>query len=354
MPIGAFLTLPFHSRPRRRCDDHPRRCHPRWIIGRAAASGLLAVLASHADLEPVEKRQRADASIGETAPQSAAPVGAGGQHRILGSSDGVEALADQDFDVRIGVGDGAANRSPTGLGFDIADPHLQMPLAVLIAADEPRVQGHRTGRRHCWPGYGINPERPGDLQGISAHRLRSLSGRNRKPGLRHVSGHPVRHQGGEMCLQPVQFRRRPAMRWPSNASLDRATASTVKTRKSHRERAKLRRDSMVPVVLQGQMPRQIRHAGRRTGWLLVGAATIACCRPASHRFASATVGARLAISARSSARLIVMTAVNGWSPSASICTSLTIQAARPPLVRKPRRKYRSGPYTRKLAGVPLA
>jgi hypothetical protein len=41
------------------------------------------------------------------------------------------------------------------------------------------------------------------------------------------------------------------MRWPSNASLDRATASTVKTGKSHRERAKLRRDSMVPVVLHG-------------------------------------------------------------------------------------------------------
>src|SRR5271157_555633 len=38
-----------------------------------------------------------------------------------------------------------------------------------------------------------------------------------------------------------------------------------------------------------------------------------------------------------------MTSANGASPSAPICTSLTIQATRPPLVRQKTRKYRSGP-----------
>jgi AcrR family transcriptional regulator len=47
-----------------------------------------------------------------------------------------------------------------------------------------------------------------------------------------------------------------------------------------------------------------------------------------------------------------MTSTNGASPSAPICTSLTIQTTRPPLVRQQTRKYRSGPRTPKLAAVP--
>src|SRR5271170_1715886 len=48
-----------------------------------------------------------------------------------------------------------------------------------------------------------------------------------------------------------------------------------------------------------------------------------------------------------------MTSTNGASPSAPICTSLTIQTTRPPLVREQTRKYRSGPRTPKLAAVPI-
>jgi hypothetical protein len=45
-------------------------------------------------------------------------------------------------------------------------------------------------------------------------------------------------------------RRRPAMRRPTNATLDRTAPSTAKTGKSHRDRAKMRRDHMVPVILE--------------------------------------------------------------------------------------------------------
>ena len=41
-------------------------------------------------------------------------------------SDGVEALADQDFEVCLGFGNGIKSLPPTGLRFDIADPHFQM------------------------------------------------------------------------------------------------------------------------------------------------------------------------------------------------------------------------------------
>src|SRR5271165_4264401 len=232
-------------------DDHRLRRHPHRITGRQAARCLLEVLESHADMKPVENRQLADAGIGENAPEPRAPVGEGSQHRVLGSSDGVEALADQDFDVCIGFGNGTENLPATRLRFDVTDPHFQMPLAVLTAANERRVQAHPDRcHRHVWPGHDIIPERRADLQGMPAHSLRILSGINRKHLLQHVSGHPVRHQGRKMRLKLVEFRRRPAMRWPTNASLDRATPSTAKTGKTHRDLAKMRRDRMVPVVLQ--------------------------------------------------------------------------------------------------------
>jgi hypothetical protein len=39
------------------------------------------------------------------------------------------------------------------------------------------------------------------------------------------------------------------MRWPPNASLDRATPSTAKTGKPHRDLTQMCRDGMVPIVL---------------------------------------------------------------------------------------------------------
>jgi len=81
-----------------------------------------------------------------------------------------------------------------------------MPLAVLTAADERRVQGHRNGRhRHFWPGHGINPERRADPQGMSAHGLRILSGINRKHLLQQLSGHPVGDLGFYLALAGIQL-----------------------------------------------------------------------------------------------------------------------------------------------------
>jgi hypothetical protein len=115
-------------------DDHQFRHHPSWIIGRQGADCLLEMLESHADVEPIKNWKLTDASIGENAPHSRAAVGEGSQHRVLGCSDSIEALADEDVDICIGSGNGAENLSPTGLRFNIALPYLQMPLAILTAA----------------------------------------------------------------------------------------------------------------------------------------------------------------------------------------------------------------------------
>ena len=123
-----------------------------------------------------------------------------------------------------------------------------------------------------WRSHSINPKRRADLQGMPAHSLGVHSAINRKDLLQHVSGHPVRHQGRKMRLKLAEFRRRPAMRWPTNASLDRATPSTAKTGKTHRDLAEMRRDGVVPIILQATnattasaLGRLNRGTGERAG-----------------------------------------------------------------------------------------
>src|SRR5271166_378215 len=254
MLICASVALPFHNR---QCSRSTSSTITAFAATRAALSAdrPLAVCLRCWSRMPMWNQSRIGSSVMPTSARIRRspehPVGEGGQHRVLGSPDGVEALADQDFDICISFGNGSENLPPTHLRFDIADPHLQMPLAILTAANERRVQGHGNGRRRqLRPSHGINPKRRADLQGTSAHSLRILSGINRKHLLQHVSRHSVWHQGGEMRSKLVEFRRRPAMRWPTNASLDRTTPSTAKPGKSHRDLAKMRRDRMVPVVLE--------------------------------------------------------------------------------------------------------
>jgi hypothetical protein len=81
--------------------------------------------------------------------------------------------ADQHLDVRIGFGNSAENLSPAGLRFNIADAYLQMPLAVLTAADEGRIQGHGDRRsRRIRPHRGLIPRVCTNFQGLTAQSLR--------------------------------------------------------------------------------------------------------------------------------------------------------------------------------------
>jgi len=160
------------------------------------------------------------------------------------------ASADQRFGVRAGVGDGAEDLTAPCIRLNIADPHLQMPLALRAAADERRIQGHHNRRRCCFrTGRGALTKNLADLQGMAAQGLMMRSRVDRKHLPQHIRGGPVGHQGAEMRLKPVQLRCRSAMRWPSNASLDPATRGTAKAGKPHCDRAEQRRHRMVPVVL---------------------------------------------------------------------------------------------------------
>jgi hypothetical protein len=136
---------------------------------------LLQVLKSHSDVEPVEKRRPGDAGVGKNAPKSGTTVGEGGQRRVLGAPDSVEAPVDQHFDIRCGFGDGTENLTTTGFRVDIADAHLQMPLAVLTAPSEGGIQGHDNRGRHRFRrGRGTVLEHFTDFQGMTAHCPRVL------------------------------------------------------------------------------------------------------------------------------------------------------------------------------------
>ncbi len=70
-----------------------------------------------------------------------------------------------------------------------------------------------------------------------------LSRVDRESLLQCIRGGPFSHEGTEMRLQSVQLRRRPAMRWPFDASVDPATRGTAKPGKPHRDPAEKRRDA---------------------------------------------------------------------------------------------------------------
>ena len=117
-----------------------------------------------------------------------------------------------------------------------------MPLAVCAAADERRVQSHRDRRRYCFrPGRSAPTKSLADLQGTPAQGRIMLSGVEREHPLQQISRGLVGHHGAEICLQPVQFRRRSAVRWPGDASLDPATCGTAKPGKPQRALAEQRR-----------------------------------------------------------------------------------------------------------------
>jgi hypothetical protein len=56
---------------------------------------------------------RLDRQLKDATEPPGATIGERRQHRVLGSSDGIEAAADQHFDVRIGLGNGAKNLPST-------------------------------------------------------------------------------------------------------------------------------------------------------------------------------------------------------------------------------------------------
>ena len=85
-----------------------------------------------------QDRRLGDTGSSQDRPQARAAVGETGQRRDLGSANRVELPANQRHEVGIGAGHSPEDLPTASLGFDVADPNLQMPLAILAAANEGR------------------------------------------------------------------------------------------------------------------------------------------------------------------------------------------------------------------------
>ena len=90
----------------------------------------------HGHVEPVEDREPIDTGIEKDAPQPGTAVGERRQRCALGPPDRVEAAADQTCEIRVDLRHGAEDLPPSARRLDIADPDLEVPLAVLATPDE--------------------------------------------------------------------------------------------------------------------------------------------------------------------------------------------------------------------------
>ena len=218
----AFLALPFQIRQCSRSTSATIAVfasHPTRLVGRQSARRLLRVLQPHGDVEPVRDRRLRDAGIGQNRSQAGTTVGERGHLGVGGSADRLEASPDQHRNVGVGPCDGAEDLPPSVGCLDVADANLQMPFAVVAAADEGRVQGDGDRRRR-----GRRLDRGGvakllaDLERMAAQCLGALAGLHRQKMRQHASGDTIGHQGGKMRSQLVQLRCRPTMRWPADTS----------------------------------------------------------------------------------------------------------------------------------------
>jgi hypothetical protein len=77
-----------------------------------------------------------------------------------------------------------------------------------------------------------------------AQCLGAPPGVDRQQVLQQVNRDPIRHQRGQLCLQLVQLRRRPTVRWPTDTGVATTAASTRQPGKPYPDLAEQGRDPM--------------------------------------------------------------------------------------------------------------
>jgi hypothetical protein len=170
------------------------------------------MLQPHGDVEPVEVRRRRDAGIDQDRAQPRTAVGKRGQLGVGGVADLLEAALDQRLNRRIGLCDRCEHLTRPVRRLDVAEANFEMPLTVLAAADIGRIHAHGDCRGHpCRLSRGGVPQVLAELERAAAQGLVRNSGLDRQKVLKHAGGDPVRHEGGKVRPQLVEFGGRAAM-----------------------------------------------------------------------------------------------------------------------------------------------
>src|SRR5271154_1790244 len=249
--IWAFFALPFQIRQRSRstCSIMNAFClHPARFVGRQRTRRQLCVLKPHRDMKPIENRWFRHARSGQDRPKAGTTIGERGQVTVV--AHGLEVSANQRRDVGVALRNSAKYLPTSASRLDVADANLQMAFAVVAAADEGGIQTDADRRlRGRRLGQGRVAKLLADFQRMMAKCFRARAGLDRQKMPQHTSGDAIAHQSGKMRLKLIQLWRRPAMRGPTHARLNPATASTKPSREPHRHSTEQSRDLMRSPVL---------------------------------------------------------------------------------------------------------
>ena len=231
--------------------DNERLClHPARFVGRQRTRRQLRVLKPHRDMKPIENRWFRHARSGQDRPKAGTTIGERGQVTVVGSAHGLEVSANQRRDVGVALRNSAKYLPTSARRLDVADANLQMAFAVVAAADEGGIQTDADRRlRGRRLGQGRVAKLLADFQRMMAKCFRARAGLDRQKMPQHTSGDAIAHQSGKMRLKLIQLWRRPAMRGPTHARLNPATASTKPSREPHRHSTEQSRDLMRSPVL---------------------------------------------------------------------------------------------------------
>ena len=138
-------------------------------------------------------------AFGQNRPKAGGAVGERGHLGVGGSADRLKAAPDQRCDLRLGLRHGAEHLPTTARCLDVADANLQMPFAVVAAADKCRVYGdgdRRRSRRR--PDRGGVAKLLASLKRVAAQRLRAFPSLHRQKMRQKASGGTIRHQSRNM------------------------------------------------------------------------------------------------------------------------------------------------------------
>jgi hypothetical protein len=208
------------------------------------------MLEAHRDMKPVQNRRIRNTRTAQDRSKAGTTIGERSQVSVTISAHCIKVSAYQYRDVGVALRDSTEYLPASAGRLNISDTNFEMALAIVAASDEGRVQTDADRRRRrCDPGRGHSAQLLANPQRTTAHCFGAGVGLDRQKIFQHADRDTIGHQSGKMRPHLIQFRCRSAIRRPTDAGLDPATANTEPSRKPHRHATEQRRDLLRPPVL---------------------------------------------------------------------------------------------------------
>jgi hypothetical protein len=205
-------------------------------------------------MKPAQNRRVQDASIGVNTSKSTTTIGKGRQRGVAGTANRIEVLSDQpSMSVPAFATLPKTLRPPAFVSTlptrtsNGRSPSSRLPMKVESTVTV--IAGAAAGGLIAAPSASAAPAFRVCRRKI-LWSMPALTGNMPE----QISTHPVRHQSGQMCSEPVQFRCRAALRRPIDACLDAAARGTAKPSQPQCHLSEQRRNHAVTIVFRPTNP----------------------------------------------------------------------------------------------------